>query len=229
MLGGDADEIEGEGEVARMLGLDGARDVVPGQALDGERVHQSFEVGGEPDRIGRRGRHPERHLVAERQEPAVDGAGPGLDQAGKDQPALEGGDRRAQDLLAALAGRRRQEVELGLVGLAERHHPGEQRGRAAFPGQDRRQRPGGAAGRQVEGDRGEPERPAGEVADEAARQQRLGQGIEEGQPRRNGEDVAVPAHGRVFARALGTALGTALGAALRAALGAAHGLVSRIR
>jgi ATP-dependent helicase/nuclease subunit B len=39
--------------------------------------------------------------------PLGEGAGPGLDQAGKDQPALEGGDRRAQDLLAALAGRMR--------------------------------------------------------------------------------------------------------------------------
>ena len=57
---------------------------------------------------------------------------------------------------------------LGRVGLAERHHPRQERRRATFPGQDRGERPGGAAGRQVQGDGGEPERPAGQVADEAA-------------------------------------------------------------
>jgi hypothetical protein len=41
--------------------------------------------------------------AAERQQLAVDGLGPGLDQAGEDQPALDSGHRRVQHRVGARA------------------------------------------------------------------------------------------------------------------------------
>ena len=188
VLGGDLEEVEGETEVAGMLGLDRRRDLAPGQALDGERVHQPFEISGERHRVGRGGGHEEGHLVVDGKQLAVHRLRPFLDEAGQDQAALQGGNRGMQQLFRRLQQGLGGEVEFRLVGLAQRNHPRQQGRPAQARRQHRRERPHGALGRQVERDGGQREGIAAllrDPADEPARDERLG---ERRQKRRAGRD-----------------------------------------
>jgi hypothetical protein len=168
-----------------MLGLDRRADLVPRQALDGQRIHQTFQIGGEGHRVGGRGRHEEGHLVVDGQEFTVDGLGPFLNEAGEDQPPLQRRDRRVQKLFRRFQQGVGREVEFGLVCLAERDHP-RQQGRAAETfGQHGRERPHRALRRQVERHGGEREGVVAERTDETARDKCIG---ERRQERRAGGD-----------------------------------------
>ena len=96
-------------------------------------------------------------LGAELQQGPVHFRRPALHEAREDEAALERRDRglQARGLLQRRALEPRQ-LELGLVGLAERHDA-RQELRPAFAalGQQRDQRAGGAAGRHIDRDVGE--------------------------------------------------------------------------
>ena len=85
-----------------------------------------------------------------------------------------------------------RQLELGLVGLAERHDARQElRPAAAALGQQRDQRAGGAAVRHIDGDVGKRRRDRRQRPDEAAVEQRIHQGRQEGATRRDGKDVRV--------------------------------------
>ena len=127
VLGGDPHEIQGQAKILRVLGLHRPGDLGPGHTLHGEGVHQLFEIRGEIDRIRRRGGDDEGDIVAHGEKFAIDGLGPGLDEAGENQPAFQGRHRRGELVGAVFQQGVRGDVEFGLVRLAQRDQAWQQR------------------------------------------------------------------------------------------------------
>ena len=191
-LDGDAHEVKRELEVLGILALDGLRDLVPGNLLDRKRIHEELEIGREVHGVGGRRRHQERHPGRQSVKVGADGRRPTLDQPRQNEPPLHRRDRRCQGggrFEGGFEGAR-GEVELRLIGVAERD--------------DARQelRPAAVA-RRDDGGEG-PRRPAGRqidhgigcggvdrcVATEPAVEQRVGERRQEWNAGGNREDAA---------------------------------------
>ena len=196
VLGGDADEVERQPEIFRVVGLDGLGELVPRNVLGREPVHETLEIAGEADRVRGRGGHEERRAVGELQARPIDRLGPELDEPGQDQPPLERGDRRGQRLGAlegGIVGGGAGELEFGIVRLAERHDARQQlRPAIALRRQQRREGARGAARRQVDRGLGEGGRVAAEPVEDAAARQRIRERRQERRAGRNREDAGVP-------------------------------------
>ena len=170
------------------------RELVPGDVLGRERIHEGFEVGrrGSTASAGETGtRKACRGRAGEgrgrRPPPSAGPAGSGS-AAVRAAGSAGGGAAASSQRSRAPAG----EVEFGLVGLAERARcaAGAAPGRRRRSRQDRGQahaRPGASAGRSWHR-QAPPGRPA--AADEPAVEQRVGQRRQEGNAGRNREDAA---------------------------------------
>ena len=157
VLARDLHEVARDLEIGRVIGIHRQFEGMPVDAFRGEGVHQGLEIAREVHRIGGRGRHHEGHLGAELQQRPVHLRRPALHEAREDEAALQRRDRglEARGLLQRRAFEPRQ-LELGLVGLAQRHDA-RQELRPAFTalGQQRDQRAGGAAVRNIDRDVGQ--------------------------------------------------------------------------
>ena len=196
VLGGDADEVERQPEIFRVVGLDGLGELVPRNVLGREPVHETLEIAGEADRVRGRGGHEERRAVGELQPRPIDRLGPELNKPGQDQPPLEHGDRRGQrlgPLEGGIVGGGAGEREFGIVRLAERHDARQQlRPAIALRRQQRREGARGAARRQVDNGLGEGGRVAAEPVEDAAARQRIRERRQERRAGRNREDAGGP-------------------------------------
>jgi hypothetical protein len=193
VLGGDADEIEGQAEIFRVVRLDRLGEPIPGDVLAGEPVHEAFQIAGESDRVRRRGRHEERRAGRQLHPRPVDGLGPDLDQPGQNEPPLQRRDRRRQGLGILEGdgvGRVSGKLELGVVGLAERHDAGQKaRPVVAASCEKRREGARGAAGRQVDGGACKGGGLASEAVEDMTLHEGIGQRRQERRAGRNREDA----------------------------------------
>ena len=188
IIGDDFQEIQREPPPVGKVAIDQTGKARPVGARRLHLVDQAGEVARQPERIGRRGRNDDL-LLEERRHMRRQPAFPFLHQRGERQHAVEIGDRRG-DVERGRAGRIDQrELLVELAERADRRQDGRTAGRLLH--EDRAQRAGGAAGRQIDGDGGKRERIAvgAKAGHQFAGGQRVGQRRQEGRAGRDGKNA----------------------------------------